>query len=80
MAWPLLMPESAMGGEATMQCPKCARKLTESDWLLCSVPGGHYCPHCWAEISEDGGLLHPVGHSDMINQPNLKNPADTKKK
>ena len=45
-----------------MQCPRCSRKLTESDWLLCSVPGAHYCPHCWAEISEDGELLHPVGH------------------
>ena len=64
-----------------MQCPRCTRKLTESDWLLCSVPSGHYCPHCWAEISEDGELLHPVGHSDTINgQPNSSKPTDTKQK
>jgi hypothetical protein len=60
-----------------MQCPRCARKLTESDWLLCSVPGGHYCPHCWAEISEGGELLHPVGqHAGKDPQPQPEKSKD----
>jgi hypothetical protein len=61
-----------------MQCPMCSRKLTESDWLLCSVPGGHYCPHCWAEISSEGELFPPVSSrgADENRQSNSNMSAD----
>jgi hypothetical protein len=35
-----------------MKCPNCQYELTESERLLCSVPGGHYCPRCWTRISQ----------------------------
>jgi hypothetical protein len=35
-----------------MKCPKCQYELTEGERLLCSVPGGHYCPRCWTRIPE----------------------------
>ncbi len=35
-----------------MKCPNCQYELTEGERLLCSVPGGHYCPRCWARIPE----------------------------
>ncbi len=61
-----------------MQCPRCLRKLTESDWLLCSVPNAHYCPHCWVELTSNGGLLHTVGNisGEEGQQPSLTNPAE----
>ena len=33
-----------------MRCPECSYELTESEQLLCMIPGGHYCPQCWAKI------------------------------
>jgi hypothetical protein len=36
-----------------MKCPSCQYELTEGERLLCSVPGGHYCPRCWARIAEN---------------------------
>lgn len=61
-----------------MQCPQCSRKLTESDWLLCSVHNGHYCPHCWAELTSDGANLHTVGHvaPEKGQHQRLTNPAE----
>jgi len=35
-----------------MKCPNCQYELTEGERLLCSVPGGHYCPRCWARITD----------------------------
>jgi len=34
-----------------MRCSECSYELTESEQLLCMIPGGHYCPQCWAKIS-----------------------------
>lgn len=35
-----------------MKCLNCQYELTEGERLLCSVPGGHYCPRCWARIAD----------------------------
>lgn len=34
-----------------MRCPECQYELTENEKLLCLIPGGHYCPQCWARIA-----------------------------
>jgi len=41
-----------------MKCPNCKYELTEGERLLCSVPGGHYCPRCWARIPEPAEVVH----------------------
>lgn len=36
-----------------MKCPNCKYQLTENEVLLCTVGARHYCPRCWATISDD---------------------------
>ena len=43
-----------------MKCPNCQYELTEGERLLCSVPGGHYCPRCWARIADPLETASPV--------------------
>ena len=38
-----------------MRCQECGYELTDNERLLCMIPGGHYCPQCWAKIPLESG-------------------------
>jgi hypothetical protein len=63
-----------------MKCPNCQYELTEGERLLCSVPGGHYCPRCWARIGDTLEALPSTANPAMDKADTDKRKENTRRK
>jgi hypothetical protein len=62
-----------------MRCPECHYELTENEKLLCLIPGGHYCPQCWARIAPEPAPKDPDKRDGTQGQRSRNGKSETRK-